>query len=69
MTDATLVSGPHPELERSVDVLALRRDRSHVLLVADDEHPDELLADVLDQQTARSWLRSPEPERREEARD
>ena len=60
MTDATLVSGAHPELERSVSVLALRRDRAHVLLVADDEHPDELLADVLDERTAEAWLRSAE---------
>jgi hypothetical protein len=58
MTDATLVSGAYPELERSVAALALRRDRAHVLLVADDEHPDELLADVLDETTAAAWLRS-----------
>lgn len=60
MTDATLASGPYPELERSVAVLALRRDRAHVLLVADDEHPDELLADVLDETTAAAWLRNDE---------
>ena len=59
-TDATLASGPYPELERSVAALALRRDRAHVLLVADDEHPDELLADVLDETTAAAWLRSDE---------
>jgi hypothetical protein len=29
-----------------------------VLLVADDENPDQLLADVLDERTAESWLRS-----------
>ncbi len=60
MTDATLVSGAFPELERSVAALALRRDRAHVLLVADDEHPDELLADVLDETTAAAWLRGDE---------
>lgn len=58
MTDATVTSAPHPELERSIEVVALRRDRAHVLLVVDDGHPDELLADVLDQRTAESWLRS-----------
>jgi hypothetical protein len=58
MTDATLASGAYPELERSVAALALRRDRAHVLLVADDEHPDELLADVLDETTAAAWLRA-----------
>jgi hypothetical protein len=60
MTDATLASGAYPELERSVAALALRRDRAHVLLVADDEHPDELLADVLDETTAAAWLRADE---------
>jgi hypothetical protein len=60
MTDATLSSGAHPELERSASVLALRRDRAHVLLVADDEHPDRLLADVLDEGTADAWLRGAE---------
>lgn len=27
-------------------------------MVADDEHPDELLADVLDERTAEAWLRA-----------
>lgn len=57
MTDATLSSGAHPELTRSAPVLALRRDRAHVLLVADDERPDDQLADVLDERTAEQWLR------------
>ncbi|HEV2951291.1 MAG TPA: hypothetical protein VGZ51_04215, partial [Actinomycetota bacterium] len=49
MTDATIASGIHPELERTVPVLAMRRSRAHVLLVADDENPDALLAEVLDE--------------------
>jgi hypothetical protein len=57
MTDATIVSGRHPELERTAPVLAIRRRRAHVLLVADDENPDQLLADVLDERTAEAWLR------------
>jgi hypothetical protein len=60
MTDATLTSGPHPQLERTAPVLALRRGRAQVLLVADDETPDELLAEVLDERTAEAWLRSDE---------
>jgi hypothetical protein len=38
MTDATLVSVAHPELDRDVPILALRRDRAHVIVVgeADD---------------------------------
>ena len=60
MTDATIASGTHPELERSAPVLALRRGRAHVLLVADDESPDELLAEVLDERTAEAWLHADE---------
>jgi hypothetical protein len=60
MTDATVASGPHPELERTAPVLAFRRGRAHVLLVADDENPDELLAEVLDERTAEAWLRADE---------
>lgn len=60
MTDAVLSSAGHPGLERSASVLALRRDRAHLLLVEDDERPDELLADVLDETTAESWLRGGE---------
>jgi hypothetical protein len=61
MTDATITSGSQPELERTVPVLAVRRRRAHVLLVGDDENPDQLLADVLDERTAEAWLR-PDPE-------
>jgi hypothetical protein len=57
VTDAVITSGSHPELERTVPVLAARRRRAHVLLVADDENPDQLLADVLDERTAEAWLR------------
>ena len=57
MTDARIASGAHPELERIAEVIAVRRDQAHVVLVADDEHPDQLLADVLDERTAESWLR------------
>lgn len=60
VTDAVLSSGPYPALERNVPVLALRRDRAHVLLVADDEHPDRLLAEAIDERTAESWLRGDE---------
>jgi hypothetical protein len=56
MTDVTVSSSAHPQLDASVPVLAFRRDRAQVLIVADDEDSDELLADVLDEGTARSWL-------------
>ncbi len=57
MTEVSLTSAAHPHLERTAPVVALRRDRAHLLLVADDERPDELLADVLDERTAEAWLR------------
>lgn len=63
MTDVTLTSISHPELERTASAVAVRRSRAHLLLVADDERPDELLADVLDERTAEAWLRpSDEPD-------
>lgn len=64
MTDAEITCAAHPHLARAaVGVLALRRDRAQVLLVADDERPDELLADVLDERTAEAWLRPGEEPR------
>jgi hypothetical protein len=56
MTDATLASAPHPHLDRTAPVMALRRGGAQVLLVADDETPDVLLAEVLDERTAEAWL-------------
>lgn len=61
MTEATIASGAYPELGRTVDAVAVCRARAQILLVADDERPDELLADVLDERTAESWLRADEP--------
>lgn len=63
MTDVTVTSAAHPELDRSAAAIALQRRLAHVLLVADDERPDELLADVLDERTAESWLRGAEEPR------
>lgn len=67
MTEASIVSGPYPELVRRADVIALRRDRAHVLLVAEDEDPERLLADVLDERTAEAWLRGVDAEVESEA--
>jgi hypothetical protein len=60
MTDVTISSGAHPELERTADVVAVCRDRAQVMLVTDDEAPDQLLADVLDERTAEAWLHADE---------
>ena len=63
MTDLTIVSGAHPELGRTVDAAAISRQHAQILLVADDDRPDELLADVLDERTAEEWLRSDDARR------
>lgn len=60
MTDATLSSAQHPELDRTASVLAVRRDRAQVLVVTDDQHADEPLAEVHEEGTAEAWLRPSE---------
>jgi len=43
MTDARVTSAAHPELDRDVPILAVRRNRAHVIIVRDpgDEAADE----------------------------
>ncbi|HEX6127488.1 MAG TPA: hypothetical protein VF071_00545, partial [Candidatus Limnocylindria bacterium] len=61
MTEVTVVSGAHPELGRTAEAVAIQRRLAHLILVTDDERPDELLAKVLDRDTAERWLhREPE---------
>ncbi len=60
MTDVTIASGAYPELSGTATAVAVCRDRAQLLLVADDEESEELLADVLDQSTAEAWLRPDE---------
>ena len=62
MTEATIACAQHPELGRTATAIAFLRGRALLILVADDENPDELLADVLDAATAERWLRAAEPE-------
>lgn len=56
MTEVTVVSGGHPELARTATAAALQVRLAHLILVTDDEEPDELLAEVLDRDTAERWL-------------
>lgn len=56
MTEVTIACAAHPELGRTASAVAFQRQRAHVILVTDDERPDELLADVLDSATAERWL-------------
>jgi hypothetical protein len=63
MTEVTIVSGAHPDLGRTAEAIAIQRRMAHLILVTDDERPDELLADVLDRDTAERWLqRGPDEE-------
>jgi hypothetical protein len=56
MTEVTIACGSHPELDRTAEAVAFQRARAHLILVADDERPDQLLASVLDGATAERWL-------------
>jgi hypothetical protein len=57
MTEVTIGSDVYPELARTAPAVAIQRRLAHVLLVTDDEQPDQLLADVLDAATAERWLK------------
>jgi len=61
MTEVAVACGAHPELSRTAPAAALQRKLAHLIMVLDDERPDELLADVLDEQTAERWLKPREP--------
>jgi hypothetical protein len=64
MTEATIACAEHPELGRTAAAIAFQRARAHLILVADDENPDQLLADVMDAATAERWLHAAEQEPR-----
>jgi hypothetical protein len=61
MTDVAISSAAHPDLGHDEEAVAIARARAQIILISDDERPDELLADVLDERTAEAWLR-PEDE-------
>ncbi|MDQ2941538.1 MAG: hypothetical protein M3R05_05025 [Chloroflexota bacterium] len=60
MTDVSVSCTAHPEIRVNTPAVALQRTMAHVIVVEDDEQRDELLSDVLDERTAKAWLR-PEP--------
>lgn len=62
MTDASIASARHPALAASVPALAVQRAMAQLIVVGDDEQPDELLADVLDETTAQDWLQREAPQ-------
>jgi hypothetical protein len=57
VTDASITSLPHPELAREAPALAVERERAQLIIVEEDEQPEELLAELIDERTAASWLR------------
>ena len=63
MTEITISSAAFPHLVGAVEAAAVSRAKAQILLVSDDERPDELLADVLDERTAEAWLRTDEAPR------
>jgi len=64
MTDVTIACAAYPELGRAAPAVAIRRSQAHIVLVTDDERPDELLAELLDERTAKGWLASREGQER-----
>lgn len=62
MTDASIASARHPALAASVPALAIQRALAQLIVIGDDEQPDELLADVLDENTAQDWLQRETPQ-------
>jgi hypothetical protein len=56
MTEVVISSNQYPSLGGSFDVIAIQRSLAHLIVAADDERPDELLAEVLDETTAHDWI-------------
>ncbi|HEX2194417.1 MAG TPA: hypothetical protein VHK63_05620 [Candidatus Limnocylindria bacterium] len=56
MTEVTVVCGAHPELGVTAEAIAMQRRLAHLILVTDDDRRDDLLARVLDRDTAERWL-------------
>ena len=56
MTNVTLVCPQYPKFAGRFEVVAMQRLLAHLIIAGDDERPDELLADVLDETTAHDWL-------------
>jgi hypothetical protein len=56
LTDVTVSSLSVAGFDRSAPILAVQRMLAEVMIVSDDEAPDELLADVMPEDQARGWL-------------
>lgn len=56
MTNVTVGCPQYPKFAGTFEVVAMQRSLAHLIVAGDDELPDELLADVLDETTAHDWL-------------
>lgn len=56
MTDVAISCALYPVFAGSFGVIAIQTSMAHLIAVSDDEAPDELLAEVLDETTAHGWL-------------
>jgi hypothetical protein len=56
ITDVSVACAQFPAFAGSHDVVAMQRSLSQLLIVSDDEQADQLLADVIDETTAKGWL-------------
>jgi hypothetical protein len=61
LTDVSVTCAEYPQFNRQAPVLAVQRSLAEVLLSSDDEASDELLADILPEESVRSWLPPEEP--------
>jgi hypothetical protein len=55
MTEVDVTCATFEGLDRHLAAVALQRRLAELLLVIDDERPEDLLARVLDEETAQSW--------------
>ncbi len=56
MTDVAISCAQFPVFAGSFGVIAMQRSMAHLIAVSDDEAPEELLAEVLDETTAHDWI-------------
>lgn len=61
LTDVVVSSAQFHSFGCSAPMLAVQRNLAEVLIVADDEAPDTLLAEILPEDLARGWLAPEEP--------
>lgn len=59
LTDVSIACAGHPEFNRQVPLLALQRNLSEILVVADDEDDAQRLAEIMPEAEAQGWMPPP----------